>query len=143
MHQTKIATTPLSLQAAFEFIASPDHGGSTYFVGSIRQNNLGKKVLGVSYDVFEPLAENIFARLCQQAEEKWGPLKIYITHFKGRLNVGELAVIVAVSSPHRDEAFQACRFLIEAIKHECPIWKQEHYEGGSSDWVKGHAVCQH
>ncbi|MCP4474087.1 MAG: molybdenum cofactor biosynthesis protein MoaE [Gammaproteobacteria bacterium] len=142
-HFVKISQRPIDIQRAFDFTASPSHGGNASFLGTIRQHNLGKKVVGVSYDVLAPLAEKIIAQLCCQAEAQWGDaLKFYIEHYQGRLAVGEVSVIIAVSSPHRDEAFKACRYLIDEIKLQAPIWKQEHYIDGNSEWVKGHALCQ-
>jgi molybdopterin synthase catalytic subunit len=108
----------------------------------VRHFNLGRQVLGISYDVFETLAIKNFTDLALKAMQQWhGELKIFIAHAKGRLNVGDISVLIAASAPHRDEAFKACRFIIEGIKHESPIWKQEHYVDGDSEWVKGHALC--
>ena len=69
------------------------------------------------------------------------PLKVYVAHAKGRLAVGDIAVVVAAGTPHRDEAFRACRAVIEAVKHTSPIWKQEHYVDGSSEWSEGCSLC--
>ena len=127
---------------AFEFFADVTHGGSAFFQGTVRNFNLGRSVIGISYDVLEPLAIKSFNELSLQAMLNWKEqLKIYIAHAKGRLHVGAISVLIAVSSPHRDEAFKACRFLIEGIKHNSPIWKQEHYADGDSEWVQGHALC--
>ncbi len=140
----RITETEINIQQAYEFIQSPSHGAATSFLGIIRNRNLGRDVIGVSYDVFIPLAERTLQDLCKEAQQQWGSgLKLFVEHFKGRLEVGGVSVIVAVSSPHRNEAFQACRFLIEGIKHRSPIWKQEHYLNGDSEWVKGHALCSH
>ena len=85
-----------------------------------------------------------FETLAQEARQKWGEkLNVYIEHFKGRLDIGGISILIAVSSPHRDESFKACRFIIEEIKHRAPIWKQEHYLDGDSEWVQGHALCSH
>ncbi len=134
----------LDIAQAHEFVADPAHGAIDSFVGAVRDFNMGKPVLGVSYDVFEELAEKTLQKLSQEALAKWeGKLNIYIAHYKGRLDVGGISVIIAVSSPHRAESFDACRHLIEELKHHAPIWKQEHYTDGDSEWVKGHALCQH
>ena len=120
------------------------HGATDMFLGHVRSRNLGRDVTGVSYDVFEPLALETFRQIAEKAQQIFGEsLKIYISHFKGHLPVGGVSIAIAVSSPHRDEAFKACRAIIEAVKHEAPIWKQEHYTDGKSEWVKGHALCQH
>lgn len=129
--------------AALEFVSDPGFGGVALFVGRVRDLNLGRDVLGVSYDMFEPLALTVFAQAAAEAEKEIGPrLKVYIAHAKGRLGVGSLAVVVAVGTPHRDGAFRACRSIIEAVKHRAPIWKQEHYLDGDSVWSEGCSLCQ-
>lgn len=139
---TTISEQALNIACAFQFVDDEAHGGTAVFQGTIRNLNFGRPVIGISYDVFEPLAIKSFNDLSLQAMLNWKQqLKIYIAHAKGRLSVGAISVLIAVSSPHRDEAFQACRFLIEGIKHNSPIWKQEHYADGDSEWVKGHALC--
>ena len=139
---TEISEQGLNILPAFQFVADEMHGGTAFFQGTVRHFNLGRHVIGISYDVFEPLAIKSFTDLSLQAMIDWKErLKIYIAHAKGRLNVGDISVLIAVSSPHRDEAFKACRFLIEGIKHNSPIWKQEHYADGDSEWVQGHALC--
>ena len=102
----------------------------------------GRRVVAVSYDVFEPLALSAFREICEKAREKWGKeLRIFLVHRKGTLEIGEIAVAIGVSSAHRDEAYQASRFIIEEVKHKAPIWKKEHYERGESEWVQGHSLC--
>lgn len=141
---TAVTETPLDMADALAFVEDGSHGAVDMFIGRVRDHNLGKPVRGVSYDAFVPLAEAVFAELCHEARTRWGEsLNIHLVHFKGRLPVGGVSVIVTVSSKHRDEAFRACRYLIEELKHRAPIWKQEHYENGDSEWVKGHALCQH
>ena len=82
--------------------------------------------------------------ICREADHQWNDgLRFCLLHFKGRLDVGGVSVIAGVSAPHREEAFQACRYLVEQMKHRAPIWKMEHYVDGDTDWVKGHALCAH
>lgn len=139
-----IANLPIQIQAAVDFVADPEHGAADLFIGTVRNHNLGKTVKGVSYDVFDELTLTTFKELAQEARQKWGDkLNIYIEHYKGRLDIGGISILIAVSSPHRDESFKACRFIIEEIKHRAPIWKQEHYLDGDSEWVQGHALCSH
>lgn len=134
----------LSIDEAQRFVADDAHGAFNSFVGMVRARNLGRDVLGVSYDVFEPLAIATLQRLCETVRDEYeGRINIFIAHAKGRLAVGETSVIIAVTTPHRAESFAACRALIEALKHEAPIWKQEHYTDGDSEWVQGHSLCQH
>lgn len=139
-----ITSAPMDIGKAYAFTADPAHGAVTSFIGVVRKSNLGRDVVGVSYDVFEPLAEGILTQLCERIREEYaGRINIYIEHFKGRLEVGGISVVIAVSTPHRGEGFKACRTLIEELKHQAPIWKKEHYTDGDSEWVQGHALCQH
>lgn len=139
-----ISMAPLSTEDAINFIADPEHGAADIFIGTVRNHNLGKSVKGVSYDVYEELTLQTFGELCDEARLHWGKnLNIFIEHFQGRLDIGGISILIAVSSPHRDESFKACRFIIEEIKHRAPIWKQEHYTDGDSEWVQGHALCSH
>jgi molybdopterin synthase catalytic subunit len=132
----------LDIGAAFEFVADPGFGGYTAFVGRIRDLNHGRRVRGVSYDMFDALARTRFEEIAAQAASDIGPdLRVWIEHAKGRLDVGGVAVVVAVGTPHRDEAFRACRQVIEAVKHTVPIWKQEHFDDGSSAWSEGCSLC--
>lgn len=128
--------------AAIEFVCDPGFGGIDVFIGRVRDLNHGRKVIGISYDLFDALALNGFAQIAARAQAEFGPqLKLYIAHAKGRLAVGDLAVVIAAGTPHRDEAFRACRMVIEAVKHESPIWKQEHYVDGDSVWSEGCSLC--
>jgi molybdopterin synthase catalytic subunit len=139
-----IAETPISCDQALAFLDEPAHGAVCSFIGRVRDHNLGKQVRSVSYDVFDELALNTFQAIAAEAQQRWGDgLNIWLEHYKGRLGIGGISIMIAVSSPHRDEAFHVCRFVIESVKHRSPIWKQEHYVNGDSDWVKGHALCQH
>lgn len=140
-----VDTAPARLDpmTALDFVSDPGFGGFNMFVGRVRALNHGRVVTGVSYDVFDALALVGFDEIARQAQAQFGPrLKLYVAHAKGRLGVGDIAVIVAVGTPHRDEAFGACRQVIEAVKHTSPIWKQEHYEDGNSQWSEGCSLCE-
>jgi molybdopterin synthase catalytic subunit len=139
-----VSESPLSIEEAADFVNAPENGAMDMFVGRVRDHNLGKAVNAVSYDVFAPLACNVFQELCEEATAKFGKrLRCFIEHHKGRLGIGGISVVIAVGSPHRDESFQACRYLIEELKKRAPVWKQEHYVDGDSEWVQGHALCGH
>jgi len=134
---------PLDIAAAYDFVADPGFGGYTAFVGRIRDLNRGRRVEAVSYDLFDALALRRFDEIAAQAVADVGPpMRVWIEHAKGRVVVGGVAVVVAVGTPHRDEAFRACRQVIEAVKHTVPIWKQEHYADGSSEWSEGCSLCR-
>ncbi len=137
-----VAAARLDPAAALDFVSDPGFGGIAMFVGRVRDLNHGRIVTGVSYDMFVPLALNGFAAIASRCEAEFGPkLRLHISHARGRLGVGDIAVVVAAGTPHRDEAFRACRMAIEAVKHESPIWKQEHYADGDSVWSEGCSLC--
>jgi molybdopterin synthase catalytic subunit len=138
-----IANGRLDPTAAFDFVSDPGFGGFAMFVGRVRDLNHGRVVTGVSYDMFDALALNGFRRIVDAAYEEFGPgIRIHVGHAKGRLGVGDLAMVVAVGTPHRDEAFRVCRQVVEAVKHTSPIWKQEHYADGDSQWSEGCSLCE-
>ena len=127
---------------ALEFVSHEEFGGQALFVGRVRRHNHGRDVVAVEYDLFEPLARTTFEALAREAFADITPeLRIYVAHAHGRLDVGDIAVVVAAGSRHRDEAFRACRAAIEGVKHRAPIWKREHYVDGSSEWSEGCALC--
>ena len=123
-------------------VADPGFGGIDVFVGKVRDLNQGRVVQGITYDLFEPLVLAGFEDFAVEVAATFGPrVKLYVAHAAGRLGVGDVAVVVAAGAPHRDEAFRACRALIEAVKHRSAIWKQEHYEDGDSVWSEGCSLC--
>ncbi len=140
---TSISKEIINPTTALDFVTNKSCGAVTSFIGAVRNNNFNRDVTGVSYDVFEALAINVFNELCIEARNKYGELNIYISHFKGHLEVGGISIVIAVSSKHRSEAFDVCRFLIEELKHKAPIWKKEFYIDGQTNWVKGHSLCSH
>lgn len=120
------------------------HGGEVVFRGLVRNTNHGRRVQALSYDSFVPLAEQTLREICKEAQGKWGEdLEFAVIHRTGRLEIGDCAVVAAVSSKHRQEAFEACQYVIEELKVRAPIWKKEHYEDGESEWLQGHALCGH
>ena len=136
------ADAALDPAEAIAFVSDPGFGGIDMFIGKVRDLNHGRVVQGITYDLFVPLALKEFERLATEVEMAFGPrVKLYVAHAKGRLAVGDVAIVVAAGTPHRDEAFRACRALIEAVKHRSPIWKQEHYLDGDSVWSEGCSLC--
>ncbi len=122
--------------------AEPEDGALCVFTGVVRNHNDGKPVLYLEYEGYEEMVMTIFDEISQQAKERFGANRVRIVHRLGRLEIGETSVAVAVSSPHRDEAFLACRFAIDTLKHKAPIWKKEFYADGSS-WLEGPGGCAH
>ncbi len=121
-----------------------EHGAQDVFIGKVRQHNMNRDIIGIEYEIFAELARNVLMELCSEARQTIDAnLDFTIVHRYGYLNVGEISVLIIAGSKHRDESFRACRFIIEEIKHRVPVWKQEHYTDGKSEWVQGHALCQH
>lgn len=136
------ASAAIDAAEAIAFVSDPGFGGIDVFIGKVRDLNHGRAVQGITYDLFDPLVLAEFERLVAEVRAQFGPrVKLYVAHAKGRLAVGDTAVVVAAGTPHRDEAFKACRALIEAVKHRSPIWKQEHYLDGNSVWSEGCSLC--
>jgi molybdopterin synthase catalytic subunit len=114
-------------------------GGYAAFEGWVRNHNEGRRVQRLEYEAFAPLALREGQRIVQRARERFGVLNARCAHRIGELAIGDLAVWVGVSAVHRGEAFDACRYIIDEVKHRVPIWKKEHYDDGDSGWVN----CEH
>ena len=109
-------------------------GASVLFLGTVRNHSEGREVLYLEYEAFETMAERMIEESVKSAFEKWSPEEIKILHRLGCVELGEIAVAIEVRSIHRDEAYQASRYLIEGIKHRVPIWKKEYFADGTSEW---------
>lgn len=140
----KVVKGAVQAEEVVSALTHPAHGGQACFFGAVRNLNHGRKVLAVSYECHIPLAMTVLEEIVNEARAKSGQeLVAVVIHGTEKLNVGELSVGIGVSTPHRDEAFEACRYIIEQLKVRAPIWKQEHYIDGDSDWLKGHELCRH
>src|SRR4051812_46781221 len=104
MRWIAITDEPIDPIALQRWIGDPAHGAQVSFYGVVRNHNQGREVLGVSYDVYEALALNVFNEICAAADDKWGPLRVALLHRRGRLGIGDISVAILVSSPHRDES---------------------------------------
>ncbi len=118
-----------------EMLADRACGGYASFEGWVRDHNEGRSVERLEYEAFEPLAVKEGERIVAEAVARHGVSRAVCVHRLGELGIGEMAVWVGVSAPHRAEAFAACRYIIDEVKHRVPIWKKEHYAGGDSGWV--------
>ena len=137
----KIEEQKISSEKAKKFIVSEKNGAESIFVGKVRNENSGKKVVGVTYDVHEKAVVKSFESICQNAQNKFDKnAKIFLEHAKGYTPVGEISILIAVGSGHRDEAFKICRYILEEVKHQSPIWKKEHYVDGKEEWLPGHSL---
>ena len=130
-----IAETNIAPDELRQQMFDPGAGGFCVFEGWVRNVNEGKQVKRLEYEVYEPLAIAEGEKVMAEAQQRFPHLKVYCVHRSGLLEIGDCAVWVAVASAHRDEAFKACRYIIDEIKTRLPIWKKEHYVDGDSGWV--------
>jgi molybdopterin synthase catalytic subunit len=114
---------------------TPDDGALCLFVGVVRSENRGRKVLYLEYEAYEDMALSLMEEIGAEARRRWPITDLRMVHRLGRLRIGEASVAVAVASPHRAEAFAAGRFLIDTLKATVPIWKKEYYADGSA-WLE-------
>jgi molybdopterin synthase catalytic subunit len=135
-----VAVTPerLELQALMDEVAksASADGAITSFVGLVRDHNQGRRVSFLEYEAYEPLAVRALNLIIEEARAAWPSARLGVHHRTGRLEIGEASIIIAAASPHRGEAFAACRYMIERVKQIVPIWKHEHFEGGDV-WLEG------
>jgi molybdopterin synthase catalytic subunit len=125
---------PLSLDRALAAIQDENGGGEAIFIGRVRRWSEGKRIRHLFYECHVPMADSEIQKIIDEIKDRWPVLKVHIEHRTGKLEVGEVAVVVAVSSEHRKEAIEACRYGIDELKHRVPIWKKEVSEDGE-EWV--------
>jgi len=124
-------------------LSNPGAGGFCAFEGWVRNVNEGREVERLEYEAYEPLVISEGNKVLAEAKERFPYLEARCVHRIGLLQIGDLAVWVGVASAHRDEAFKACRFIIDELKTRLPIWKKEHYVDGDSGWVNCERCAQH
>lgn len=122
---------------ALREVRHPSCGAVAAFEGNIREQNDGREVLALEYEIYERLFQAELRRIFDEASSKWRVYKIVLIQRVGRLEVGETGIVLAVSSAHRREALEACAYIIEEFKRRAPVWKREHYPTGS-EWVACH-----
>lgn len=132
----RITFAPLSLDQAYALADAPQNGAVVVMSGMVRDNTEGKPVVALEYQAYEPMALAVFRQIAADIRQAWPDVsRVVIHHRTGRLAVGEISVLVAVGCPHRSEAFAACKYAIDTLKHNAPIWKKEHWADGSTSWV--------
>ena len=135
-----IGRDPLELERVASAVAAgPDAGADgavVTFLGLVRNHNLGRSVRYLEYEAYEPLALKAFARIAAEIAGRWPSARLALHHRIGRLEIGEASVAIATRSPHRGDAYAACRYAIERIKQIAPIWKHEFFDGGEV-WIEG------
>ncbi|MBI4409684.1 MAG: molybdenum cofactor biosynthesis protein MoaE [Gemmatimonadetes bacterium] len=138
MH-VSLTQSPIDPSAVLELVGSPADGAVLLFLGTVREQNQGQPVSGLRYEAYEKMAEDVLRAIVEEAAGKLGTRRIAVVHRTGELAIGDVSVAIAVSSPHRAEAFDACRYLIEELKVRLPIWKHEQYVDGEARWLEGKA----
>ena len=132
----RLQEEPILPAELVDLVAHDGAGAVTLFVGTVRDHNQGRRVRHMEYHGYPERARSEMERLEQQALERFEISGIALVHRTGRLEIGEASVAIAVAAAHRDDAFRACRFIIDTLKQTVPIWKKEFFEGGDT-WIEG------
>jgi molybdopterin synthase catalytic subunit len=138
MAQVAVTLAPLDLDGLTRQLTQPGAGDGAIatFIGLVRDHNQGRRVRFLEYEAYEPLAIRALTRIVEEARATWSDARLGVHHRVGRLEIGDASIIIVAVSPHRANAFAACRYAIERVKQIVPIWKREHFEGGEM-WLEG------
>src|SRR3954454_4641108 len=129
-----LTSDPIELSSLMTRVQSSEQGGIACFLGTVRNHHGGREVARLEYSAYQPMAEAECARIVTEAENRWN-CTVALEHRVGTLSIGDIAVAIAVASAHRDEAFTACRYVIEEVKRRVAIWKREFFADGTVEWV--------
>ena len=129
-----IVTNKINVQEVIESVSDPAAGGIDVFIGTTRNHADGREVQYLEYEAYESMALKMMERIADDIRSKWSVCKISIVHRTGRVGIGEASIVIAISSAHRKEAFEACRYAIDTLKRDVPIWKKEFFADGEV-WV--------
>lgn len=138
MIRVGITSEPFDIQRLISGFASEEDGALLLFLGVVRNHNEGREVAGLEYEAYEEMGEAVLEEIAREAQEGCGSDRILVQHRVGVLEVGGVSTVIAVATPHRAEAYEASRYIIEEIKKRLPVWKKENYVEGDSQWVVGH-----
>ncbi|UCD23647.1 MAG: molybdenum cofactor biosynthesis protein MoaE [Gemmatimonadota bacterium] len=131
---TFLGRDPIDIADLAARVSDPGHGGTAIFVGTVRRSPDDGPVVAIDYSGYEEMAESELVQILGQTQERWPGARVALQHRLGRIVVGEASVAVAVSTPHRAQAFEACRYVVEELKKRVPIWKKELMEDGQTRW---------
>ncbi|QEH33639.1 Molybdopterin synthase catalytic subunit [Aquisphaera giovannonii] len=131
----EITDSPLDHAAITDGVRSKAAGAVCSFLGTVREMTGARRTLTLDYEAYREMALKKMAELESEARARWPILEIALVHRVGRLDLGEISVVVAVSTPHRSDSFEACRWLIDTLKDVVPIWKRETWADGTEEWV--------
>jgi molybdopterin synthase catalytic subunit len=130
----EISKEPIDIQAVIDKVVQREAGAITTFIGTVRELTKGKRTLFLIYEAYEAMAVKKLQQIGTEIKERWEGSEVAITHRVGRLDITDIAVVIAVSTPHRADSYEANRYAIERIKEIVPIWKKEHWEDGE-EWM--------
>lgn len=133
-----IADSPINIQACIDAAQSERAGAVDVFIGTVRNHNKDKSVVRLEFETYDAMAVKKMQELADEAQARWNTEKIVMVHRKGVLSIGDVAVVIAVATPHRAASFEACKWLIDTLKQVVPIWKKEVYDNGE-EWLEAHA----
>jgi molybdopterin synthase catalytic subunit len=134
--RASIGFAPISIDEMYRQVDDGSNGAIVLMSGMVRDSTDGQPVAYLEYQAYEPMAIRVFAQITAEIHTRWTDIThVAIQHRVGKLQIGEISVVVAVGSPHRGEAFAACQYAIDTLKHQAPIWKKEHWSDGASSWV--------
>ncbi len=135
----QIVREPISIERLVEAVEDPGAGAICTFLGVVRDHNLGRQVQYLEYEAYPEMAVPAMERIADEIRSRWAVTHVAMVHRVGRLEIGEASVGIAVSSPHRAEAFAACHYAIDRLKETVPIWKKEIWTDGE-EWIEGTAI---
>jgi molybdopterin synthase catalytic subunit len=137
----RLQEAAIEIGELLEEAASHEDGAVVLFLGTVRGQTEGRRVLGLIYEAYVPMAEAEMRRIEGETLSRFGVSRVGIVHRTGRLGVGEVSVAIVVAAPHRDRAFEACRYAMDEVKRTVPLWKKELFEDGAA-WVEPHAQAE-
>ena len=132
----ELTNSPIDTAALLEHVTSPQAGAVVLFLGTVREITAGRRTIALDYECYPDMARKKLAELEAQARSRWPIIECAIVHRLGHLELAEASVAVAVSTPHRQDAFAAGKWLIDTLKEVVPIWKKEHWDDGTTQWVQ-------
>ena len=136
-----IVRTPIDPAAVLAEVGDAADGAVLLFLGTVRDHADGRAVSGMAYDAYEAMAADVLRAIADEAATRLGTPRVTVVHRVGELALGDVSVAIAVSSPHRDAAYEASRYVIEEIKSRLPVWKHERFVEGEARWVEGHPLA--
>lgn len=133
--RVELTANVIDVAGLLEFATTPEAGAVVLFLGTVREFTRGRQTVALDYEAYPEMALAQMRRIVAEAQARWNLSRVAVVHRTGHLKLTEASVAVAVSSPHRDAAFEAGRYLIDEIKDRVPVWKKENWADGSTEWV--------